>query len=66
MVEKDSEGRHRKRLGLEYMADSAEQIGESIDRTGLRNEVDEAFRAAIARAEEPISGNEFPRARKYG
>ena len=37
---------------LEYMADSAEQIAESIDRTGLRDKLNEVFQAAIVRAKE--------------
>ena len=35
---------------LEFFADSAEQIAESIDRTGLRDDLEQAFQAAIARA----------------
>ena len=31
------------------MADSAEQIAESIDKTVLRDKIDQAFAAAIAR-----------------
>jgi len=42
--------REQPRLG--YMADSAEQIIESIDRTRLRDKLNEVFRAAIARAKE--------------
>jgi len=34
------------------MADSAEQIAESIDRTELRDKLNEVFQAAIARAKE--------------
>jgi len=32
------------------MADSAEQVAKSINRIGLRDKLDEAFEAAIARA----------------
>jgi hypothetical protein len=47
----DSEaGKRHKLLHLEYMADSAKQIADSIDRTSLRDKLDEAFQAAIARA----------------
>jgi hypothetical protein len=35
---------------LKYMADSAKQIAESIDRTGLRDKLNEVFQAAITRA----------------
>ena len=35
---------------LRYMADSPEQIADSIDRTGLRDKLDRFFQAAIARA----------------
>gem|GEM_PF-5634078 len=37
-------------LRLQYMADSAEQVAKSINRIGLRDKLDEAFEAAIARA----------------
>ena len=42
--------RDSKRRALEFLADSAEQIAESIDRTGLRDKITQAFTAAIARA----------------
>ena len=34
----------------EFLADSAEQIAESMDKTGLRDKITQAFTAAIARA----------------
>ncbi len=39
-----------KRNDLEFLSDSAEQIIHSINMTGLRTEIDQAFAAAIARA----------------
>jgi len=39
-----------KRNDLEFVSDSAEQIARSINTTGLRTEIDQAFAAAIARA----------------
>jgi hypothetical protein len=39
-----------KRIHPEFLADSAEQIAESMDKTGLRDKIDQAFAAAIARA----------------
>jgi len=39
-----------KRSHLEFSVDSAEQIAESIDMTGLRGKIAQAFEAAIARA----------------
>jgi|GEM_PF-4859622 acyl-CoA reductase-like NAD-dependent aldehyde dehydrogenase len=42
--------RRGKRNDLEFLSDSAEQIARSIDMTGLRTEIDQAFEAAIARA----------------
>lgn len=42
--------RRGKRNDLEFLADSAEQIAHSINMTGLRSEVEQAFAAAIARA----------------
>jgi hypothetical protein len=51
MIKGDSEpGWRRKLLHLEFMADSAKQIADSIDRTSLRENLDEVFQAAIARA----------------
>lgn len=41
-----------KQSRLKYIADSAEQIAESIDRTGLRDKLNEVFQAAVARAKE--------------
>ena len=41
--------RRGKRNDLEFLSDSAEQIARSIDMTGLRTEIDQAFEAAIAR-----------------
>jgi len=37
---------------LRYMADSPEQIADSVDRTGLRGEITQVFQEAIARARE--------------
>ena len=37
-------------IQLEFLADSAEQIARSVNMTGLRTEIDQAFAAAIARA----------------
>jgi len=34
---------------LRYMADSPEQIADSVDRTGLRGEITQAFQEAITR-----------------
>ena len=42
--------RRGKRNDLEFLSDSAEQIAHSINMTGLRTELDQAFAAAIARA----------------
>ena len=42
--------RRGKRNDLEFLSDSAEQIARSINMTGLRTEIDQAFAAAIARA----------------
>ena len=42
--------RRGKRNNLEFLSDSAEQIAHSINMTGLRTEIDQAFAAAIARA----------------
>lgn len=42
--------RDSKRRSPEFLADSAEQIAESIDRAGLRDKITQAFTAAIARA----------------
>jgi len=42
--------RSGKRIHPEFLADSAEQIAESMDKTGLRDKIDQAFAAAIARA----------------
>jgi len=42
--------RRGKRNDLEFLSDSAEQIARSINMTGLRTEIDQAFTAAIARA----------------
>jgi len=39
-----------KRNDIEFLSDSAEQIARSINMTGLRTEIDQAFAAAIARA----------------
>jgi len=39
-----------KRNDLEFLSDSAEQIARSINMTGVRTEIDQAFAAAIARA----------------
>lgn len=39
-----------KRDDIEFLSDSAEQITRSINMTGLRTEIDQAFAAAIARA----------------
>ena len=41
-----------KRNPLQFLPDSPEQIAESIDRTGLRDKLNEVFQAAIARAKE--------------
>ena len=38
-----------KRNDLEFLSDSAEQIARSINMSGLRTEIDQAFAAAIAR-----------------
>ena len=35
---------------VEFLTDSPEQIAESIDRTGLRDKLDQVFQTAIARA----------------
>jgi len=40
----------RKQPYLRYIADSPEQIAESIDRTGWRGKLEQVFQAAIARA----------------
>ena len=45
---------------LEYMADSAEQIAESIDRTGLWDQLCEAFQAAIARVNKSQQKSDRP------
>ncbi len=42
--------RRGKRNDLEFLSDSAEQIARSINMTGLRTEIDQAFAAAIIRA----------------
>ena len=42
--------RRDKRSHPEFLADSAEQIAESIDRTGWRGKLEQAFQVAIARA----------------
>ncbi len=42
--------RRGKRNALEFLSDSAEQIACSINMTGLRTEIDQAFAAAVARA----------------
>ena len=42
--------RRGKRNELEFLSDSAEQIAHSIDMTGLRAKIDQAFQTAIARA----------------
>ncbi len=42
--------RRGKRNDLEFLSDSAEQIALSINMTGLRTEIDQAFVAAITRA----------------
>lgn len=42
--------RRGKRNDIEFLPDSAEQIARSINMTGLRTEIDQAFAAAIARA----------------
>ncbi len=42
--------RRGKRNYLEFLSDSAEQIARSINMSGLRTEIDQAFEAAIARA----------------
>ena len=42
--------RRGKRNDLEFLSDSAEQIACSINMSGLRTEIDQAFAAAIARA----------------
>lgn len=42
--------RRGKRNEIEFLPDSAEQIARSINMTGLRTEIDQAFAAAIARA----------------
>ena len=42
--------RRGKRIHPEFLADSAEQIAESMDKTGLQDKIDQAFEAAIARA----------------
>ena len=42
--------RRGKRIHQEFLADSAEQIAESMDKTVLRDKIDQAFAAAIARA----------------
>jgi hypothetical protein len=44
--------RGRKRSDPEFLADSAEQIAESIDRTGLRDKIAQAFTAAITKVRE--------------
>lgn len=36
----------------EFLPDSPEQIAQSIDKTGLRDKITQAFQAAIARASE--------------
>ena len=41
--------RRGKRNDLEFLSDSADQIARSINMTGLRTEIDQAFAAAIAR-----------------
>ena len=38
----------------DFHPDSPEQIAESVDRTGLRDEISRAFRAAIARARQAV------------
>ena len=35
---------------VEFLTDSPERIAESIDRTGLRDKLDQVFQTAIARA----------------
>jgi hypothetical protein len=42
--------RRGKRNDLEFLSDSVELIARSINMTGLRTEIDQAFAAAIARA----------------
>jgi hypothetical protein len=42
--------RQGERNDLEFLSDSAEEIVLSINMTGLRTEIDQAFEAAIARA----------------
>ncbi len=42
--------RRGKRNEPEFLADSAEQIAESMDKTGLRDKITQAFTVAIARA----------------
>jgi len=42
--------RGSKRNDLEFLSDSAEQIARSINMTGLRTKIDQAFQTAIARA----------------
>jgi hypothetical protein len=47
---KQGEGTEPQTVWWQHMADSAEQIAESIDSTGLRDKLNEVFEAAIARA----------------
>jgi len=42
--------RQGKRDEVEFLSDSAEQIPESMDKTGLRDKIDQAFLAATATA----------------
>ncbi len=42
--------RRGKRNELEFLSDSTEEIARSMDMTGLRDKIDQAFAAAIARA----------------
>ena len=37
---------------VQFLFDSREQIEESLERTGLRSQLDEAFQAAIEKAKE--------------
>ena len=52
--------RRGKRNDLELLSDSLEQIARSINMTGLRTEIDQAFQTAIARARgHPQSSSEL-------